>query len=164
MRSEWCFDPSSLVVRVLLPHDLAVGAAEDIRGARRRRDRAARKHRPSSIDLLLVAESPPCALDRYFYFEDVGTQDGLFRNVVQGIMKIDKPRRDEKPHLLRQLAKEGVFLIDLRPEPVGLQPWEQHVPSLIRKCKRLSPRRIILIKSSVYKAAYEPLRDAGLRC
>src|SRR5205085_734267 len=43
--------------------------------ARRRRDRAARKYQPASVELLLVAEAPPSAFDRYFYFEDVATQD-----------------------------------------------------------------------------------------
>ena len=47
--------------------------------ARRRRDRAARKYRPKQVELLLVAEAPPAALDRYFYFEDVREQDSLFR-------------------------------------------------------------------------------------
>jgi hypothetical protein len=32
---------------------------------------AARRYRPERIDLLLVAEAPPPADDRYFYFEHV---------------------------------------------------------------------------------------------
>jgi hypothetical protein len=47
--------------------------------APRRRARAARRYRPEKVDLLLVAEAPPSALDRYFYFEDVSEQDSLFR-------------------------------------------------------------------------------------
>jgi hypothetical protein len=43
----------------------------DAREARKRREEAAARYRPDSVDLLLVAEAPPSALDRYFYFEDV---------------------------------------------------------------------------------------------
>ena len=49
--------------------------------ALRRRRRTAERYKPAEIDLLLVAEAPPGALDRYFYFEDVREQDGLFRYV-----------------------------------------------------------------------------------
>jgi hypothetical protein len=41
----------------------------------RRRDAAARRYRPETIQLLLIAEAPPSALDRYFYFEDVPDHD-----------------------------------------------------------------------------------------
>lgn len=50
--------------------------------ARARRERAARQYKPTKVDLLLVAEAPPSALDRYFYFPDVREQDSLFRYVV----------------------------------------------------------------------------------
>jgi hypothetical protein len=36
-----------------------------------RRRSAAARYKPAEIDLLLVAEAPPKALDRYLYFEDV---------------------------------------------------------------------------------------------
>jgi hypothetical protein len=49
--------------------------------ARRAREAAAALYRPQRVRLLLVAEAPPSALNRYFYFEDVRDQDSLFRYV-----------------------------------------------------------------------------------
>jgi hypothetical protein len=39
------------------------------------------------VRLLLVAEAPPAALDRYFYFEDVPRHDSLFRYVARAILE-----------------------------------------------------------------------------
>jgi hypothetical protein len=36
------------------------------------------------------------------------------------------------------------------------------VASLVERCRQLQPRAIILIKATVYDAAYRPLREAGL--
>ena len=33
--------------------------------------KARNKYEPSHINTLLIAEAPPCNLDRFFYFEDV---------------------------------------------------------------------------------------------
>ena len=66
------------------------------------RARAAKKYRPASVKLLLVAEAPPSALDRYFYFEVVPTQDSLFRYVARAILKVE-PTRANKAELLGRL-------------------------------------------------------------
>lgn len=129
--------------------------------ARRRRERAARKYRPNSVDLLLVAEAPPAALDRYFYFEDVREQDALFRYVVRGILHTE-PTRDAKPTLLSELQDRGVYLIDLKPEPTSAASLVDEVPGLIRRVERLQPRAIILIKATVYDVAFAALCEAGL--
>jgi hypothetical protein len=52
--------------------------------ASRRRAQAAKKYRPAFVKLLLVAEAPPSALDRYFYFEVVATQDSLLLRRARG--------------------------------------------------------------------------------
>jgi hypothetical protein len=70
--------------------------------ARRPRERAARKYRPDVVKLLLVAEAPPAALDRYFYFEDVPRHDPLFRYVARSIVKTE-PTRTNKAELLARL-------------------------------------------------------------
>lgn len=36
---------------------------------------AASKYRPTKVKVLLVAEAPPGAINRYFYFEDVKEHD-----------------------------------------------------------------------------------------
>ncbi|MFV1503265.1 hypothetical protein [Mycobacterium kansasii] len=56
---------------------------------RQRRAEAATRYQPDKIRLLLVAQPPPGADDRYFYFPDVAQYDGLFRAVVQVLL----PRR-----------------------------------------------------------------------
>ena len=85
--------------------------------ARKRRNEAAARYRPDTVDFTLVAEAPPGALDRYFYFEEVTEQDPLFRYVVRGILS-EEPTRENKAELLARLRDQGVFLIDLRTDPV----------------------------------------------
>lgn len=114
--------------------------------------------------LLLVAEAPPCATDRYFYFEHVDTGDWLFRYVWEGLTGT-KPDRAEKAVQLGRLRELGVFLIDLheanvsKPTQAQLRPC---VPGLIARCRALKPDRVVLIKSSVYDAAFEAMKAAGL--
>lgn len=129
--------------------------------ARRRREQAAALYRPADVRLLLVAEAPPSAPDRYFYFEDVREHDSLFRYVARGITGED-PTRSGKAELLTQLGKRGVFLIDLKPDPVDGSPLEPEVDGLIERIRELRPDRIILIKASVYDAAFDRLQAAGL--
>lgn len=68
--------------------DKEKGTNQEIRRARRRRERAARKYQPTQVQFLLVAEAPPGVKpgepERYFYFE-VGKHDDLFRYVVRGV-------------------------------------------------------------------------------
>jgi hypothetical protein len=137
-------------------------APDDVqRRARARRTRSARKFRPITIHTLLVAEAPPAALDRYFYFPDVRTQDALFRYVYEGVLG-RKPTREAKTAQLTELKQHGLFLIDLSEDPLGEMPLKAFVPDLVRRCQRLNPHRIILIKATVYDAAFAALREAGL--
>ena len=130
--------------------------------ARRRRRGAASRWRPKHIELLLVAEAPPSALDRYFYFEDVPTQDSLFRHVVEAVLG-EKPTRD-KAGYLDALRERGVFLIDLSIDPFHdrREAIPRCVPDLIRRVQELDPVEIVLIGASVYDAAYDVLRRKGL--
>lgn len=129
--------------------------------ARRARQEAAGRFRPDPVDLLIVAEAPPSALDRYFYFEDVKEQDALFRYVARGVLGVEPTRRN-KAELLAKLKARGVFLIDLKTEPVDGTPLADSVPELIERCRALAPRWIILVKATVYDAAHSPMKRAGL--
>jgi hypothetical protein len=131
------------------------------RRARERRARAARRFKPHGIRLLLVAEAPPSALERYFYFADVAVQDSLFRYVARGILQAE-PTRSNKAELLGQLRDRGVFLIDLIQDPIGTIHHKDYIDQLVRRIEKLKPEKIILIKAPVYDAAYRPLREAGL--
>lgn len=127
--------------------------------ARKRRVEADERYRPSDIELLLIAEAPPSALDRYFYFEDVREHDSLFRYVVKSVLGREPDR--SKGHQLRELRDRGVFLIDLKLDPVDGSSLKDAVPDLLRRVSAIDPGRIILIKASVFDAAYRSIRDAG---
>jgi hypothetical protein len=130
--------------------------------ARRRRELYASRYRPYVVDLLIVAQAPPAELDRYFYYRDVRRQDSLFREVARSVLKVE-PTRDNKRELLDALRDRGVFLIDVSLEPIPKgTPLGPMIPGLIRRVRRLGPRRIILVKADVYSAAFSPLRDSGL--
>ena len=130
--------------------------------ARRRRQSAAARWRPERIELVLVAEAPPSALDRYFYFEDVPTHDSLFRHVVEAVLG-EKPTRDKAPYL-DALRERGVFLIDLSVDPFTdrREAIPRCVPDLVGRVRELGPERVVLIGAAVYDSAYDALRRAGL--
>ena len=122
--------------------------------------RAARRFKPEKVRLLLVAEAAPEALDRYFYFPAVRTQDSLFREVYR-VVTGREPSRERKAEQLAELRDVGLYLIDLQSDPFDERPLSVHVPRLVARCRRLDPDRIVLIKVDVFDAAYAPLRDAG---
>ena len=64
-----------------------------------RREREREKYRPKAIDLLLIAEAPPCSEDRYFYFDDVREHDWLFRYVIKGLFGVTPPRDEKAPKM-----------------------------------------------------------------
>lgn len=134
---------------------------EEREEARSRRERAAEEFKPERVDLLLVAEAPPSALDRYFYFSDVREQDSLFRYVCRGILGRE-PTREAKADLLAEVRERRVFLIDLQEDPRDGTPLAEFVPRLVERCRALDPDWIILIKATVFDAAYDALDKAGL--
>jgi hypothetical protein len=111
--------------------------------------------------LLLVAEAPPSDPNRYFYFPAVRSQDALFRYVARSLTGVE-PTRTNKRSLLERLWDERVYLIDLSREPIAGGSLVAYVPGLLRRVQRLRPERVILIKTSVYDAAFVALRDAGV--
>jgi hypothetical protein len=133
----------------------------DRRDAAARRQSAASRYQPEAVRLLLVAETPPTALDRYFYFDDVSSHDGLFRYVTKLVLGATADRGDKSAALAR-LRDEGVFLIDTKPDPYDTRPLSDLAGELVDRCRVLAPDHIILIKTSVYDAAFTALRNAGL--
>ena len=133
----------------------------DAAGTRRRRAAAAVRYRPALIDTLLVAEAPPSAPDRYFYFEHVPAHDSLFRHVAEAVLG-EKPSRD-KAEYLDELRERGWFLVHLSEDPFRdrrvLPPL---VPALLARCEQLAPRRIVLVGAPLYDLVHAPMRRAGL--
>jgi len=138
---------------------MTTGGSEQ-RRAWARRNQAARRFKPDQVRLLLVAEAPPAALNRYFYFSDVAKHDSLFRYVARGILKTE-PTRANKPELLASLRDRGVFLIDLKPDPLDGSQLRDYVPDLVRRVRHLAPSKIILIKATVHDSALSALLWAG---
>jgi hypothetical protein len=130
--------------------------------ARRRRAEAAARYRPARIETLLIAEAPPSALDRYFYFEDVQAQDSLFRHVAEMVLG-EKPSRDKAPYL-DELRERGWFLIHVAEDPIGSRREQipPLIPDLIERCRELEPERIVVIGAPVYDLVYDELRKADL--
>lgn len=174
-----CTRPPRLAARSVAPADRQVAwGRRPIGRLRLRRRRALREIRPPprsaeggrpppsgigpTVRLLLVAQAPPAADDRYFYFPDVPTQDALFRSVARIVLPHTEPTRSNKASLLEQLRDRGVFLVDLKPDPVDGSVLSQYVPKLLARIAELAPERIILIKADVYDAVYPALARAGL--
>ncbi len=125
---------------------------------------AAKKYQPERIRLLLIAEAPPRADDRYFYFEKVSKQDSLFRYVVRCVLGVE-PIREDKGGQLNALKNAGVFLIDSFTKPLGPKDKLKdlvNLDSLISRCSDLQPEGIVLIKTNVYDVAFESLKNVGL--
>jgi hypothetical protein len=124
------------------------------------RQKAAEKYRPDDVRVLLVAEAPPANDERYFYFEDVASNDWLFLGVAEVVFG-HKPGRVDKAASLARLQGMGFFLIDLKLDPADDAPLQSFVPGLLARCRALAPERIILIKATVFDVAFQPLRSAG---
>ncbi len=134
---------------------------EDCARAARRRREAASLYLPERLRLMLIAQTPPDDLDSYFYFPSVPTADYLFRAVVPHLLG-EAPARIDKRNQLAALRKQGVFVIDLKPDPCDPRPAEAFVDDVAERAAALAPKQAILIKVDVYDLALEALRDAGI--
>jgi hypothetical protein len=135
------------------------------------RSTAAEKYQPERTRILFVAEAPPQAADRYFYFENVQGHDWLWI----ALMKVLYPsewggtmaERKRKPYWLTKFQKSGFRLVDALKEPLNGSPRSRVVqikassPSLISEIRAIAPDRIVLIKKTVHDALFQQLRDSG---
>ena len=83
---------------------------------------AAEKYVPLNTNLLFIAEAPPSALERYFYFEDVQTGDSLWIELMKALYSsefgITAEERSKKEDWLTKFKNDGYRLIDALKEPV----------------------------------------------
>ena len=123
---------------------------------------AAERYRPAHVRLLLVAEAPPNAEDRYFYFPSVGSHDSLFRYISRLVLEVE-PTRGNKEELLGALRDAGVFLIDVCLDPISdKRDLRLCVDDVLRRAAALEPDHVILIKATVFETLYWPMKNAGL--
>jgi hypothetical protein len=147
------------------------------------REKARKDYKPDKIRWLLVAEAPPEALDRFFYFEDVRDKDCLFIETMHALYCTDYPDiflgekqdipklRRNKAKFLKRFKQDGFYLIDALDHPIpqaasdreSREMIKKNYPHLLDKIKSLvSPEtKVILIKSSVYDIR-ERLRMDGI--
>ena len=138
---------------------------------------AAREHyRPKRVDVLFIAEAPPLAADRFFYFEKVATHDWLFLALMRCLYEEARDLktaelRARKAEFLKRFAADGYFLIDATGEPIPkgcsvkerLRRIRDGVPELVAKVRRFaSPTTpLVLISGSVFRQCEAPLRTTG---
>ena len=131
--------------------------------------------RPEKVRVLFIAEAPPCAADRFFYFTDVNKGDSLFlyliRTAFPELWNIPtKKLRGMKEELLYRFQEEGFYLEDSLsvPLPKGissnqkLKLIKEGQEQLYFKIKQFqASAKVVLLSSSVFKAHYEYLKALG---
>lgn len=135
---------------------------------------ARNKYKPSRINTLLITEAPPCNLERYFYFEDVKTQDSLFLEIMGVLYPDDKKRyltngrpTEGKAALLRRFQEDGFWLLDVYEVPGDLPPdvMNSAVPNLLKRLSKYIDKQtpVILIKTNIFDLCYTALASKGYR-
>jgi hypothetical protein len=137
------------------------------------RAQAAARYLPHRTRVLVIAEAPPSADDRYFYFERVINKDWLWIALMKALYPSDwswitKQERSRKAYWLEKFRDDGFWLIDAVKEPLNGSETEviakirANVSTLILEVHRIAPEQIVLIKTNVYDELLAPLREAGL--
>jgi len=133
--------------------------------------RARNKYKPTEVNVLLVAESPPSS-GGYFYAEWAIGKDHLFRETMKALRlwPIDRPMRkgcDKRP-MLEHFRSLGFFLIDTCELPVDKMPpgqrrlsTAQGAMTLPNRVKRLGPAGILIVKKTVFSPVRQALSIAG---
>ena len=139
------------------------------------REAARLKYKPDKIKWLLIAEAPPDALDRFFYFERVYEKDYLYIETMKVLFPgaSETDLRHRKAQYLQWFKANGFYLIDVMDSPISGETrsrdrrevvWGAR-GNVLRKLERLKTSitdqtGMILIKASVYEL--DPfLRRAG---
>jgi hypothetical protein len=133
------------------------------------------EHKPDSVRVLLLAESPPdpgSSDRRFFYNSRLTAHDNLFRSVALAAYGLDKKalQRTPKVETLHRLQADGFFLIDAVGYPINhMEPGaRQHaiqeaVPDLIERCRQLAPADgVFICAKPVHKAVTHLLRQANI--
>ena len=133
---------------------------------------AREQFRPEEVTILFIAEAPPCADDRFFYFTEVNKGDSLFLYVIRTVFPDlwdipTKELRGMKEELLYRFQEEGFYLEDSLsfPLPKGttssqkLKMIKEGKEQLHHKIKHFqSSAKLVLLSSSVFKANYDYLK------
>ncbi len=133
---------------------------------------ARNQYRPSIIEVLWIAESPPSS-QGFFYFDRTTGRDHLFRETMKAVgLWPDKDRMqkdvDKRP-LLDGFRSKGYFLVDTCELPVDKldndrrrDAVERGALRLVGEVKELRPKNILIVKSNVFMPVKHELEKAGL--
>ena len=133
------------------------------------RSEATQRYRPAQVHVLFVAESPPAAPDRHFYFPDVTRADTLWIELMRALYPSDfgetKAERKRKAEWLRRFQADGYWLIEALPVPIDKQRKERQIrdnaASVINEIQVAGPDNVVLIAASVWQALRDPVIQAG---
>lgn len=144
----------------------------DILFLKQRYAAARNKYKPRHLKMLLLAEAPPCSLDRHFYFEDVKRQDSLFLEIM-GVLYPEQKKaylasgRDTelKTGLLETFKEDGYWLVDLAEVSPSIsgESLGDCVPHLLEQLQKHidTTTPIVCIKANVYDLCYPVLLSHG---
>ena len=132
-------------------------------------ERARNKYKPSIIKTIIIAEAPPNAFERFFYYEDVKDKDYLFLNIIEILYpdwktKYMNSKRSStiKECILKKFQADGYYLLDLYETFVDLKERKdiETLHKLSNKLSQLIDEKVpvILIKANVYDTAFKTLK------
>jgi hypothetical protein len=145
-------------------------------------DELRHQYKPQPVKWLLVAESPPpesadTSSSRHFYRSDrIRKDDRLFTNTIKALYseaadQTESAIQPDKEKCLRRLQSDGVYMIEALEQSqvheVTKKERQDKIraigPRLVERVLELAPLKgVVLIKSNVYEAAAEELRQAGI--
>lgn len=168
------YDEIHLNIPLTSVAEVDVGPDYGARIGSNRREESRLRYKPPHVRYLVIAESPPLASDRFFYFEDVTRADNLFletmRVVYPARFTSAPAMRRSKRQFLSQWQTDGFYLIDAVDEPLGrlsrrdkLEAIRNQLPTLLKKAANVVERDtfIFLISAPVHQICYRPLLDSG---
>lgn len=138
-------------------------------------ERARLKYKPEIIKYLLIAEAPPKSeSNRFFYFENVPTQDSLFLETMKVLYPMEcwemntREIRMKKAQFLMNFKNDGFYLIDSLDTPfehrfsqsAKVKHIENGQAVLLSKINSIIDRltKVILISAPVFKANFSFLK------
>ena len=133
---------------------------------------ARNKYRPSKVEVLWIAESPPSSRG-FFYFEKTIGKDHLFRETMKavGIWPENRTMHKglDKRTYLNQFESKGYFLIDTCELPVDKldnarrrQKIREGALRITGEVKALKPEKVLVVKANVFCPVRDELERAGL--
>lgn len=130
---------------------------------------AIQRFRPDRVEILFLAESPPSAPDRHFYFEHVTRADTLWVELTRSLYPTDfgetKVERGRKAEWLRRFQADGYWLLEAVPDPIDKRKKEAQIRDradrVLEELHAARPRHVVLIAAPVWKVLGDPIRAAG---